>query len=206
MKDPLFLTTADSLVAYFEKRIPLSEKEKELLRNKFHFRLFRKRQYALQEGDVCTQFHFVVRGCLRSYKVDKKGDVHILQFAAENHWINDLGSFHSLKPSVLNIDALEDTVVLQIGHDDLIDLYTRAPKFNLIFRVLVENAYIRLQDRILQNISSTGEERYHSFLEQYPHLVNRLSQVQVAAFLGVTPEFLSKVRSIWSKSGKANPH
>ena len=109
------------------------------------------------------------------YKIDDKGAMHILQFAAENYWILDLGSFHGLKPSTLNIDAIEDSVVLQINRDNLISLYTSAPKFDRIFRVLIENSFVRLQERLLQSISSTAEERYQSFLTTYPHLVNRLS-------------------------------
>jgi CRP-like cAMP-binding protein len=194
----------ESLLNYFDRFIPLTNIEKELVAAKFHPRLFRKRQYVLQEGDVCTQFYFVVRGCLRMYKIDEKGNTHILQFAAENYWINDLGSFHGVKPSALNIDALEDTVVLQISRDDLISIYLQAPKFDRIFRVLLENSFILLQQRLLQNISSTAEERYQSFLEIYPHLNNRLSQVQIAAFLGITPEFLSRLRNRRTKISKAS--
>lgn len=197
-------TSIEPLISSFERLIPLSKAEKVLVNQLFHPRLFRKRQYVLQEGDVCTQFNFVVRGCLRSYKIDEKGNVYVLQFAAENNWINDLGSFHNRQPSALNIDALEDTVVLQISLDDLIVLYTEAPKFHRIFRVLVENAFVRLQERLLQNISSTAEERYQSFLDLYPHLANRLSQVQIAAFLGVTPEFLSRLRNIRSKTSRSS--
>jgi CRP-like cAMP-binding protein len=188
------------LLSYFDKLIPLSDDEKKLVVESFHARLYRKRQFVLQEGDVCTQFNFVIRGCLRSYKIDEKGNTHVLQFAAENNWINDLGSFHGERPTVLNIDALEDTVVLQISHTDLISLYIKAPKFDRIFRVLIEKGFIRLQERLLQNISSTAEERYASFLELYPHLTNRLSQVQMASFLGITPEFLSRLRNVRSKS------
>ena len=195
MKSPSTESSIDPLLIYFDRLIPLDKDEKELVSTLFHPRLFRKRQFVLQEGDPCTQFYFIVRGCLRMYKIDEKGNTHILQFAAENYWINDLGSFHGLKPSALNIDALEDTVVLQISRDDLISLYLQAPKFDRIFRVLLENSFIRLQDRLLQNISSTAEERYQSFLEQYPQLVNRLSQIQIASFLGITPEFLSRLRS-----------
>jgi CRP-like cAMP-binding protein len=202
MKDALQHSSIEPLVEYFARSFPLDEEEKELIRAKFHSRLFRKRQYVLQEGDVCTQFNFVIRGCLRMYRIDEKGATHIIQFASENNWINDLGSFHGEKPSSLNIDALEDTVVLHISRNDLISLYTQAPKFDRIFRVLVENAYVRLQERLLQNISSTAEERYQSFIELYPHLINRLSQVQIAAFLGVTPEFLSRIRNIRSKAAK----
>ena len=199
MKQELAQASLESLLGYFENLIPLNKEEKNLVAEKFHPRLFRKKQYVLQEGDVCTQFYFIVRGCLRMYKIDDKGSIHTLQFAAENYWIIDLGSFHSVKPSLLNIDALEDTVVLQISRDDLIDLYQKAPKFDRIFRVLIENSYVRLQERLLQNISSTAEDRYETFLTIYPHLVNRLSQVQIASFLGITPEFLSRLRNKISK-------
>lgn len=189
----------EPLLTYLNNFIPLKKEEKEMVEERFHPRLYRKRQFVLQEGDVCTYFNFVVRGCLRMYKIDDKGHTHILQFASENYWINDLGSFHEMKPSSLNIDALEDTVVLQITRDELVYLYLHAPKFDRIFRVLVENSFIRLQQRLLQNISSTAEERYQSFLEQYPHLLSRLSQVQIASFLGITPEFLSRLRGKMSK-------
>lgn len=195
----------EPLLLYFAGLIPLNKEERELVQAKFHHRLYRKRQYVLQEGDMCTHLNFVVRGCLRLYKIDDRGNTHILQFAAENYWINDLGSFHGLRASELNIDALEDTVTLQITRDDLITLFTQAPKFDRIFRVLMENSYIRLQQRLLQNISSTAEERYKSFIEIYPHLVNRLSQVQIAAFLGIAPESLSRLRNGLSKTAKPKP-
>jgi len=195
----------EPLLLYFNGLIPLKKEEKELVQAKFHHRLYRKRQYVLQEGDICTHLNFVVRGCLRLYKIDDRGNTHILQFAAENYWVNDLGSFHGLKASELNIDALEDTVTLQINRDDLVTLFTQAPKFDRIFRVLMENSYIRLQQRLLQNISSTAEDRYKSFIEIYPHLVNRLSQVQIAAFLGIAPESLSRLRNGLSKTAKPKP-
>lgn len=199
--DPLQISV-EPLLSYFDRMIPLNDVEKELVTAKFRSRLFRKRQYVLQEGDLCNQLYFVVRGCLRMYKIDEKGGTHILQFAAENYWITDLGSFHGLHPSGLNIDALEDTVVLQISRDDLIALYINAPKFDRIFRVLMENNVVRLHERLLQYISSTAELRYQSFLDTYPHLVNRLPQVQIASFLGITPEFLSRLRSRLAKGGQ----
>jgi len=203
MKESQTPSPTEPLLNYFDRLIPLNQKEKALVSRKFHLRLYRKRQYVLQEGDVCSQFYFVVRGCLRLYKIDLQGNAHILQFATENYWINDLGSFHGIKPSAMNIDALEDTVVLHISHEDLILLYIEAPKFDRIFRVLLENSFIRLQERLIQNISSTAEERYQTFLETYPNLSNRLSQIQIAAFLGITPEFLSRLRNRQSKAAKS---
>ena len=185
---------AEPLINYLDGLLPLNKAEKELVSEKFQHRLFRKRQYVLQEEQISTHFYFVVRGCLRMYKIDDNGVIHILQFAIEDHWISDLGSFHGLKPSELNIDAVEDTVVLQINRDDLITLYTSSPKFDRIFRVLIENSFVRLQQRLLQNISSTAEQRYQSFLDTYPQLASRLSQIQIAAFLGITPEFLSRLK------------
>ena len=200
MKENLSQASLEPLLSYFDRLISLNKEEKDLVTEKFRPRLYRKKQYVLQEGDICMQINFVVRGCLRMYKIDDKGGTHILQFAAEDNWITDLGSFYSEKPSELTIDALEDTMVLRVGHDDLITLYTKAPKFHRIFRVLIENSYVSLQKRLLQTISSTAEDRYQYFIDTYPHLVNRLPQTQIASFLGITPEFLSRLRNKRSKS------
>ena len=200
MKENLPQASIEPLLSYFDRLIPLNNEEKELVTQNFHPRLYRKRQFVLQEGNVCAQLNFVVRGCLRMYKIDEQGATHILQFAPENYWINDIGSFHSEKPSELNIDALDDTMVLQVNRNDLVSIYLKASKFDRIFRVLIENSFVNLQKRLLQNISSTAEERYQAFLDTYPHLVNRLSQTQIASFLGITPEFLSRLRNKASKS------
>src|SRR5258705_13908089 len=119
MKETLQQYTVEPLLSYFDRMIPLNIEEKELVSSKFNPRLFRKRQFVLQEGNVCTHIYFVVRGFLRMYSVDDKGNPHILQLATENYWINDLGSFHKKRPSTMNIDAIEDTVVLQTSYDDL---------------------------------------------------------------------------------------
>lgn len=195
MKEDLILRSIEPLIIYFNNLIQLNADEIELVVTYFKPRLYRKRQYILQEGDICTQFNFVVSGCLRMYKIEEKGSEHVIQFSTENWWMIDLDSFHNKKPAELSIEAMEDTTVLQISYENLIKLYTEAPKFNLIFRVLIENSYITLQKRMLQNISSTAEERYRGFVETYPHLVNRLPQLHIASFLGITPEFLSRIRS-----------
>jgi CRP-like cAMP-binding protein len=183
------------LLDYFQNLIPLSEAEKLLVSELFKPRLYRKRQYVLQEGDTCNHLNFIVTGCLRMYKVDGKGDIHIIQFGAENWWLSNIGSFHDREPSELNIDALEDTLVLQISHENLLILYKTAPKFDRIFRVLIEKSFVSLQKRLLQNISSTAEERYLTFIKNYPELCTRLPQTQIAAFLGISPEFLSRLRN-----------
>jgi CRP/FNR family transcriptional regulator, anaerobic regulatory protein len=194
--------TVQPLLEYFERLIHLSKEEIDLVSAKFHPHLFLKKQFALQHGNICEHFCFIVRGCLRMYKVDEKGTTHILQFAIDNYWMYDVASFHKKTPSNFEIDALEDTVVLRISYDDLIDLYIKAPKFDRIFRVLLENHFMYEQERLGQLFSSTAKERYQSFLQNHPHLVNRLSQVQIAAYLGVTPEFLSRIRQRIAKGEK----
>jgi CRP/FNR family transcriptional regulator, anaerobic regulatory protein len=183
------------LLEYFQKMIPLNKFEKELVSKFFKPRVYKKRHFVLQEGDICNKFSFVVSGCLRMYKIDEKGVVHIIQFAVENWWMIDLGSFHERIPSELHIDALEDTTVLEITYQDLISIYKQAPKFDKIFRVLIENSFVSLQKRLLQNISATAEERYLYFIQAYASIANRLPQNQIASFLGITPEFLSRLRN-----------
>ena len=195
MKEKLEKNSATPLIAYFQNMLPLTNEEVEMISSKFQPRLYRKRQFILQEGDVCNVFNFVVSGCLRMYKIDEAGTTHIIQFAIENWWISDMGSFYSQKPSELSIEAVEDTTVLQIKHDDLLDLYTKAPKFDRLFRVLIEKSLIGMQHRLLQNISSDARIRYESFLKQYPDLANRIPNTYIASYLGITPEFLSKIRN-----------
>lgn len=189
-----------ALIDYFNKFLPLTEEEKSYIGKTFIERSIKRRQYILQEGDVCKYNTFVVEGCFRMFAVDEKGKEHNLQFAIENWWIGDIGSFHSEQPSKLYIEALENSLILQIKKEDQLQLFIDYPKFNRIFRVFTENALVSAQSRILQNISSTAEERYLEFFSSYPYFFNRISNVQIASYLGVTPEFLSTIRKKISKS------
>ena len=188
------------LIDYFNKFLSLDHEEQAFVEEVFKERRIRRRQFILQEGEVCKHNTFVVEGCFKMYFVDYKGKEHNLQFAIENWWIGDISSFHSEQPSKLYIEAIEHSTILQIKKEDQLKLFVDYPKFNRIFRVLAENAMVSLQKRTIQNISSTAEERYLDFLEQYPQFFNRISNVQIASYLGVTPEFLSAIRKKIAKS------
>lgn len=190
----------EPIINYFSNILPLDSSEIDALNKAFKERRIKRRQFILQEGDVCKLNTFVVEGCFRMYFVDEKGKEHNIQFAVENWWIGDIGSFHSEEPSKLYIEAIENSVILQIKKQDQLDLFVNHPKFNQIFRVFTENALVTYQRRVLQNISSTAEERYLDFLKRYPFFFNRISNVQIASFLGVTPEFLSTIRKKIAKS------
>ena len=182
------------LLTYFEHYLPLDVDEVRLLEGRVSQRKIKRRQFLLQEGDVCKHYSFVVEGCFKMFGVGKKGTEHTIQFGAENEWIADIGSFHSEKPSKLFIEAMEPSVILQIHKPDLLFLYVNLPKFDRNFRVIIEDKFIELQNHVLLNISSTAEERYLAFLEKYPKLARRLPNTQIASYLGITPEFLSKIR------------
>lgn len=182
------------LINHFKNYFPLNEVERKELETRFTERKIKRRGFVLQQGDVCRHFTFIVEGCLKMYAVDQAGKEHNLQFVAESDWITDLNSFYSEKPSAVYIEAIEPSVILQIKHQDLLDLYTNHHKFDRNFRIILEQKYIELQNRVLQSISSSADERYQSFLEQYPSLSRRLPNTQIASYLGITPEFLSKIR------------
>lgn len=188
-----------ALLEHFQKYLPLKDEEIDLINNRVSSRKIKRRQMILQESFVCKHYSYVVTGCFKMYGIDDKGYEHNIQFAAEGDWIADIGSFHSQKPSKLFIEAIEPSEIIQIEQQDLYFLYINIPKLDRIFKVIIENKYVELQNRVLQTFSSTAETRYLSFLEQYPHLSNRLPNTQIASYLGITPEFLSKIRKDLSR-------
>lgn len=190
----------EALFSHLESFIPLRQEEKEWIEKKFIPISVKRKQKLLTAGEVCKDYFFVVSGCFRMFGVDDKGFEHNIQFAAENDWIADISSFYTGKPSQLNIEALEASEILKIQQQDLYRLFEEAPKLNRIFKVTIEHNYIELQNRVIQNFSSTAEQRYLAFLEQYPQLKNRLPNTQIASYLGITPEFLSKIRKNLSTS------
>lgn len=131
---------------------------------------------------------------MRAYTIDDKGAEHILMLASEDWWISDLFSFLSVTPSAMHIDALEDSEIISIEKPDLEKLYIEIPKLERLMRILFQKAFVAQQQRILASISQSAEERYTSFIKKYPSLEQRIPQTQIASYLGITPETLSRVR------------
>jgi CRP-like cAMP-binding protein len=182
------------ILASVSKHIQLSEDEIQYFTSLLKVRTFRKKQYLLQAGDVSKYENFVVKGLLRAYTVDAKGQEHIAMFAMEGWWISDLYSFLTNNPATQHIDALEDSEVMSIEKSDLEKLYQQVPKFERFFRILLQNAFVANQQRILAGISQTAEEQYLAFIKKYPSLEQRIPQHQIASFLGITPETISRIR------------
>ena len=184
----------DPILQAVNRHIKLSSSERDYFVSLLVYSRLKRRQYLLQEGEVCRTSIFVVSGCLRGFTVDKNGFEHVLSFAPEGWWIGDMYSLLSQRPATLNIEALEETEVLLLAKSDQEALYEKVPAFERYFRILVENSLVASQQRLINNLSLTAEERYQNFCSQYPSLVDRLPQKHVAAYIGITPEFFSKMR------------
>lgn len=184
----------DILLKNLARFIELTPEEIEYLLSVLQLKKLRKRQYLLQEGDVCKIQGFVVKGCLRVYEVDAKGTEHIVQFAPEDWWVGDIYSFYTGEKSQYNIDALEDSELYIFDHKMMEDLYTRIPKMERYFRLLMQNALIALSRRVLSSMSKSAAERYDDFIQRYPQIEQRVPNHQIASYLGIKPESLSRIR------------
>lgn len=189
----------DQLKAAVQKHISLSDDELVAFCRPFNLHTYHKKDFLLREGEVCRFEGFVTRGCLRIYAIDANGYEHILYFAAEGWWITDIDSFTTQTPSQLFIEALEDSEVLQISSPEKELLYQKVPATEKLFRIMTQKTHVALQRRMLAALSQTADERYLTFIRKYPDLEQRLTQQQVAAYLGITHEFLSKIRKRLSK-------
>ena len=182
------------LTRSFLAKASFSEEDLQKCKNYFVPKKIRKRQYVLQEGDVCTKVVFIERGSLYSYTIDDKGTQHVIQFGFEGWWIGDLYSFLTSEPSKMNIEALEDSDVLTIDRQDNLKLLSEVPKYETYFRILYQDAYVALQRRVSSTIGLTAEEKYQRLINQYHAFINRVPLHLIASYLGVSPETLSRIR------------
>jgi CRP-like cAMP-binding protein len=176
------------------RHIKLDAEDEVLFLSLLQFKTLKKKEILLQQGDICRNDYFVTKGCLRCFDIDENGVEHITMFAIEGWWTSDMYSLLTQTPARRSIDALEDTEVLQISKQNMETLYERIPKFERFFRIILQNAYVAFETRIVQNLSNTAEERFEAFNTKYPGLFSRIAQKHVAAYLGITPEFLSMLR------------
>jgi len=174
--------------------ISLSAPEMEEFCDLFQNITIKKKSFLLSEGEVCKFEGFVVKGLFRVYHIDQNGFEQVLYFAVENWWITDIDSFTTGKPSQLFIQALDDGEVLLISKKDKEVAYANIPKIEKLFRVMTQKTHVALQRRMIDNLSKTADQRYLDFIEKYPAHYNRLTNLQIAAYLGISHEFLSKIR------------
>ncbi|MDB5133846.1 MAG: Crp/Fnr family transcriptional regulator [Mucilaginibacter sp.] len=189
-----YMEATDLILNNISGYISLDEKDKAFFISLLKPMKLKRRQMLLKEGGICRFSSFVTQGCLRGFSVDDNGFEHVLNFAPQNWWIADMYSLITQKSGVLNIEALEDTEILTLSKVHQEELYVKIPVFERFFRIITENSLVTYQQRLLDNLSLTAVERYNNFCKKYPTLITCLPSKQIAAYIGVTPEFFSKMR------------
>jgi CRP-like cAMP-binding protein len=184
----------DRMISNITSVVPLKEHEIGMLLSVIEIRHLKKKDYILRAGEICRFETFVNEGCLKVFYTDLAGVEHNVKFAPENWWSLDLESFEMQTGAFYSIQAIEDCECLQISKTHHDWLYSQVPQLEKFARLRYQNAYILLQHRMTQNLSSTAEEKYDAFSMKYPGLELRISQKDIASYLGITPEFLSMLR------------
>lgn len=182
------------------RHISLSNEEEAYFMSLLEKRKLRKKELIIKQQQTCKHINFVLSGVLRAFYMDASGKESTIMFAVSDWWITDMYCFINDKPAMLNIEALEESSILQLSKNHLDELYSKVPKFERFFRIMMQNAYIREQLRIIENLSLPAEERYYNFLKKYPLAAERVTQKQIASYLGITPEFLSIIKTNKQKS------
>lgn len=184
---------------YISSKTSITDEQLEWIKSLSQLKKLRKKQYLLQEGDICKNHGFVTKGCTRTYSVDQKGIEHIISFAVENWWVSDRESLLSGNPARFNIDVIEDSEILLISKDNFELICKEIPEFNNLMNNILQKSFLALQNRIHTVISLTAEQKYLGFAEKYPGFVTRIPQSMIASYLGITAETLSRVRKISAK-------
>ena len=185
----------DRLQIHIARLVDLTEEEFTFLKTLFIPKKLRRKQYIVQEGDVCKYISFVDKGLLRTYTVDAKGAEHIVQFAPEGWWTTDMYSYLTGEPSQENIEALEDSELLLLDRGNMERMVEVVPKMERFFRIMLQNNYVATHRRVVHSLSQLAEEMYADFVQRYPDIVQRVPQRMIASYLGITPAFLSRIRA-----------
>ena len=185
----------DEIDQFVSRYISLTGDERDFFHSLLIHRSLRKKQFLLKEGQICDFEAFILKGCIRTYYLDKEGVETILLFAVEEWWVSDIISFSERVPSNLFIETVEDSELLTIDYAAKMRLFEKIPTFERMFRLLLQRSLGVLQQRFYASVSQTAEERYRQFLDKYPQVAQRVPQHQIARYIGVSPEFLSKIRS-----------
>ena len=183
-----------SILQNIAKHVSLTSEEETLFLSKTETKFVKAKTILLSSNEIAKHTYFVNSGILRSFNINDNIIEHVLHFACEGWWIGDMYSYISEKPGNLFIEVLEDAEIVSISKENHQQLYREIPKLERFFRILAENSLVSHQERLMDNLSLTAEERFEKFCAKYPTLIQKVSQKQIASYIGVTPEFLSKLK------------
>ena len=183
-----------SILHNIAKHVSLTSEEETLFLSKTETKFVKAKTILLSSNEIAKHTYFVNSGILRSFNINDNIIEHVLHFACEGWWIGDMYSYISQKPGNLFIEVIEDAEIVSISKEDHQKLYHNIPKLERFFRILAENSLVSHQERLMDNLSLTAEERFEKFCKKYPTLIQKVPQKQIASYIGVTPEFLSKLK------------
>ncbi|MGH1516888.1 Crp/Fnr family transcriptional regulator [Chryseobacterium sp. JK1] len=184
----------DVLLSHIQNKVAITDNQKKQLQSFFTLKKLKKKQYLLQEGDICKCLSFVSKGLLKSYFPDEKGNEHINMFAFEGWWISDFNSFIHQEKAVLTIDAIEETEVLMITLEDYNQMLLEIPVMDRYFRILYQNSLVTKDYRLIVSNGYTAEEKYLQLAQRNPEMIKRVPHNLIASYLGLAPETISRIR------------
>ena len=184
-----------SIIQNIAKHVSLTPDEQNLFLSKTATKIFKAKTILLSAGELSNETYFVNSGILRSFYINDNIIEHVLHFACEGWWIGDMYSYISEKPGNLFIEVLQEAEIVMLSKENQQELYQQIPKLERFFRILAENSLVAHQERLMDNLSLTAEERLEKFCTKYPTLIQSISQKHIASFIGVTPEFFSKMKA-----------
>ena len=184
-----------SLIDHINNKIQLTEEETDQFIAAFKLVKVKKRQFVVQPNFTAKYRNYIVKGAFRAYVVADGGQDHTISFAIEDWWITDYNSFIYQQPATMFVAALEESTILQLDFEKEKQLKASNNKFETYFRINAERGLAFYQRRIIANLTLTAEQRYELFIEKYPQIAQRVPQYALASFLGMTTEFLSRIRN-----------
>ncbi len=190
----MIINKAQAFINFINKHVSLTKEEEALLLSKVSYRKYLKGQYVVQQGDVCKYSGFVISGCTRTFYVDDEGQEHIVMFSIEDWWASEIGSFVTQTPSDYHVQCIENTELIQLSYENQEALFKKIPKLERFFRLILEQAFVASQKRIISSFSLTAKDQYSNFKIQYPKLEQRIPQYMIASYLGISREFLSRIK------------
>ena len=191
----------DMIIKNISKMVTLTLEEQQLFLSRIETKHYKAKSIILNAGEVCKHSYFVNSGLLRSFNINDNIVEHVLSFACEGWWIGDMYSLLSQKPGNLFIEVLEDAEVVLLSKENQELLYQEIPKLERFFRILTENSLVANQERLMDNLSLSAEDRFEKFCSKYPTLIQKVPQKHIASYIGVTPEFFSKMKARLLKKG-----
>jgi len=194
-KSTLTIMSENQLTNHIKQYIDIDENDLDFLLPMLDFNKVKKNKFIINSGSQCNDLYFISEGCLKKYYINTEGKERVFTFATEMQWIGDMNSLRKQEKTIFNISALEDTELIVISKTNIEKLINHIPKFERYFRQISYDLIYKLERRINQCLSCSAEERYGDFIQDFENLEQRISQKEIASYIGITPEFLSVLRS-----------